>query len=160
MVFNRLAVGLLAGITIPCVVDHHTYMFLSSCFLRPHIAYYEAQASLDNYKATRIEHIEQYIKDIFKAHLFFVITSPFFFYQTWFLRKDFMDMVNEEQQVDPSEMPDPSVENFTKMHAESVRQEEALAKSEGASEEETKQRLESKRLTFADYERYMDEMIA
>ena len=160
MVFNRLAVGLLAGITIPCVVDHHTYIFLSTCFLRPHIAFYEVRASRNKYKATPIEHIEHYVKDIFKAHLFFVLTAPLFFYQTWFLGKDFMDMVNEEVQVDPSQMAEASVENFKKAHAETVRQQTELAKSQGVSEEETKERLEAKRITFADYERYMDEMVA
>ena len=39
MVFTRLGLGFVAGLTIPYFADEAVYMAIANSFLRPHLAY-------------------------------------------------------------------------------------------------------------------------
>jgi len=39
MVFYRIALGFLSGLTIPHIVHESIYMHIANCFLRPHLKY-------------------------------------------------------------------------------------------------------------------------
>ena len=81
MVFFRLGLGLVTGITIPMIVHHNVYMTIANSFLRPHLRFQIEQAKLTKDHATQTETLDSYIKDVVGSFLlFFVAIGPVVYY--------------------------------------------------------------------------------
>ena len=51
MVFLKLSVGFLTGVTIPFLVNEMTYMTIANSFLRPHLKYKIQKEKIDKDRA-------------------------------------------------------------------------------------------------------------
>lgn len=77
MVFTRLGLGLVAGVTIPLVVSEPIYMTLANSFLRPHLKFQIEKDKLSKDHAIPTEMLDAYIKDIIGSFfLFFLAIGP------------------------------------------------------------------------------------
>jgi hypothetical protein len=77
MVFLRLGLGFIVGVTIPMVVESNVYMTIASSFLRPHLKFRIEKDRLDKDKATPIELLDSYVKDTIGSFLlFWVVIGP------------------------------------------------------------------------------------
>jgi hypothetical protein len=77
MVFLKLSVGLLTGVTIPFLVNEMTYMTIANSFLRPHLKYRIQRDKIDKNRAVPTQMLDAYVRDVVTSFLmFFVVIGP------------------------------------------------------------------------------------
>ena len=97
MVFFRLGLGVVTGITIPLVVHHNVYMVIANSFLRPHLKFRVEQSKLTKDHAIQAEALDSYLKDVIGSFfLFFIAIGPVI-YTTHFKKAQ---LEKEEKELD------------------------------------------------------------
>ncbi len=77
MVFTKLGLGLVAGMTIPFMVSHNIYMTIANAFLRPHLQFRIEREKMKKELAIPTYMLDSYIKDVVGSFLlFFVVIGP------------------------------------------------------------------------------------
>jgi hypothetical protein len=78
MVFTRLAVGFVTGMTISMNCHDYVYMTIANCFVRPHWRYRKIKKErYSKEHAVGIELLDSYVKDAVSSFLlFWVIIGP------------------------------------------------------------------------------------
>ena len=99
MVFTRLALGLVSGLTIPHLVHQDIYMTIASSFLRPHLRYRIEKDKLTKDQAVSTRLLDSYIKDAIGSFFFFFIVIGPVIYYTYFMdeKKDIEKMTLEDK---------------------------------------------------------------
>jgi hypothetical protein len=77
MVFYRLGFGFFAGLAIPFMVKDMVYMTIANSFLRPHLKFRIERDQLSKDKATSVQMLDSYVKDVIGSFfLFFIAIGP------------------------------------------------------------------------------------
>jgi hypothetical protein len=98
MVFLKLGLGFLAGVTIPHLVNEMTYMTISNAFLRPHLRYRIAREKLHKDKAVSIQMLDDYVRDVVGSFvMFFFVIGPVV-YESYFKQKQLQDMAPKKEE--------------------------------------------------------------
>ena len=87
MVFFKLSVGLISGVTLPFLVNEMTYMTIANSFLRPHLKFKIQRDNLEENKAVPTQMLDAYVKDVVGSFfMFFVVIGPVI-YESYFKAK-------------------------------------------------------------------------
>ena len=106
MVFLRLGLGFVTGLTIPLLVHDNIYLTIASSFLRPHLRFRIEQSKLTKAHATQTETLDTYLKDVVGSFLlFFVAIGPVVYY-TYFSNKLDKKMQGEEEEQEQKVIED------------------------------------------------------
>lgn len=143
MVFYKLGLGFVAGITVPFLVSHNIYMTIANAFLRPHMQYRIEKEKLKKDLAVPTTMLDSYVKDVVGSFLlFFVVIGPVV-YRELAGEKEAAEK-QKQMQVEPQSEDD----NYTRM----LKQ----IKARGAKSEETSGKPEEQaKITFEEYEAFM-----
>lgn len=147
MVFFKLSVGLLTGVTIPFLVNEMTYMTIANSFLRPHLKFKIQRDNLEENKAIPTQMLDAYVKDAVGSFLmFFVVIGPVI-YESYFKAKQAEAQAPKREEV--GNMED---DKYTKM----LKQIKSTQVNKIAEERQVAPlSLPESRISFEEYEAFL-----
>ena len=99
MVFVKLTVGFLTGVTIPFFVNEMTYMTIANAFLRPHLKFKIQKDNLETNKAIPIPMLDAYVRDVVGSFLmFFVVIGPVI-YESYIKQKKLEEIIPKREEA-------------------------------------------------------------
>jgi hypothetical protein len=99
MVFLKLSVGFLTGVTIPFFVNEMTYMTIANAFLRPHLKFKIQKQNLDTNKAVPTQMLDAYVKDVVSSFfMFFVVIGPVI-YESYIKQRKLEEVIPQREEA-------------------------------------------------------------
>ncbi len=99
MVFGKLGLGFVAGVTIPFFVNEMTYMTIANSFLRPHLAYRIEKSRMKKDQAVPTQMLDHYVKDVIGSFLLFFVAIGPVIYQSYFQNKAILEAMPKREEA-------------------------------------------------------------
>jgi len=150
MVFLKLTLGFITGVTVPIFVNEMTYMTIANAFLRPHLKFKIQKANLETNKAVPTQMLDAYVKDVVSSFfMFFVVIGPVL-YESYFKQKQLDDAMPKRE-----ELGKVSDDKYTQM----LKQVKSVQVNKLAEEKQVAPlSLPESKITFEEYEAFIKKL--